>query len=572
MLQQHCGEKQIGFQTSMQMQKDFRMNAKLRVGFLLDSLLLPAWSYTAIERMIDSHHADVVLVVIDRSQTASRAQASSPWLYRIFMAMDEKVFVRGANASVPVDASPMFSKVAIMDVGPLGEDRAQYFSEADAERIRSYQLDVLVKMGFGQFRDDVMSIAEYGIWTYRWGDDAKIEDGLTGFWEVARGWPETGASLQQFSNCGQHGKTLTESWFFTYPYSPARNRNYVLWAAASFLSRQVTRLHQLGGTEYSQEVEENSKTKPEILQSNEIPSSSAILGILAKLMYKNLLEVLRRRFRPDRWELLFCTAPHLEKNISSFQRISPPRDRFWADPHIVYEAPNYYIFVEEYLYRTQRGHISVIEMDQQGNYKQPVTILRKDYHLSFPFVFNWLGHYYMIPESSENKTVDLYECIEFPHRWGHKLTLMKDIKAVDTTVVYRDGKWWLFTAIAEQPAAAPQVELFLFYSDELFTDHWNPHPRNPIVSDVKKARGAGGIFIKDGRLFRPSQYGSSSYGHGFDVNEIVTLSETEYRERTVTEVRPEGSPGIRATHTYASRGNLTVIDAIMRQPKWAKTS
>ncbi len=125
--------------------------------------------------------------------------------------------------------------------------------------------------------------------------------------------------------------------------------------------------------------------------------------------------------------------------------------------------------------------------------------------------------------------------------------------------------------MAEQEAAAPQVELFLFYSRELFTDQWHAHPMNPIVSDVKKARGAGSLFVKDGKLFRPSQHCSKVYGYGFDLNEIVTLSETEYYERTITSIRPDPREKFVAIHTYAHQGNLTVIDALVRRPKWAKT-
>jgi hypothetical protein len=208
-------------------------------------------------------------------------------------------------------------------------------------------------------------------------------------------------------------------------------------------------------------------------------------------------------------------------------------------------------------------------MDCAGNYKKSIPVLQKNYHLSFPSVFEWMDHYYMIPESSANKTIDLYECAHFPCEWQFKMTLMRDIAAVDTTLFYHQGKWWLFTGIAEPEAAGPQFELFLFYSDELFTDQWQPHPLNPIVSDVKKARAAGRIFVKDGRLFRPSQNCSKTYGYGFDINEITDLSETEYCERTVSSVRPTWAKGIIGTHTYAYQKDLTVVDVLTRRFRWA---
>ena len=145
------------------------------------------------------------------------------------------------------------------------------------------------------------------------------------------------------------------------------------------------------------------------------------------------------------------------------------------------------------------------------------------------------------------------------------MTLMADVQAVDTTLLYHESRWWLFTAMAENEGAFPEVELFLFYSDELLTREWTPHPRKPIVSDVKKARPAGRIFARNGKLYRPSQDGSRLYGYGFDLNEILLLSETEYAERTAASVRPHWDRKVLGTHTFTREGQLTVIDALTRR-------
>lgn len=61
-----------------------------------------------------------------------------------------------------------------------------------------------------------------------------------------------------------------------------------------------------------------------------------------------------------------------------FKEIIPPKDRFWADPHVIQADGHYYVFVEEYIYRTRRAHISVIEMDEQGNCQEPIRVLEKN--------------------------------------------------------------------------------------------------------------------------------------------------------------------------------------------------
>jgi hypothetical protein len=121
--------------------------------------------------------------------------------------------------------------------------------------------------------------------------------------------------------------------------------------------------------------------------------------------------------------------------------------------------------------------------------------------------------------------------------------------------------------MAEYAPAVPNVELFLFYKDDLFSGEWMAHPQNPIISDVKSSRPAGSLFVKDGKLFRPSQDCSKAYGYGFDLNEIVVLSETEYQERKEMSVRPNWDKKILATHTFAKLGSLIVIDAFSRTRK-----
>jgi hypothetical protein len=207
-------------------------------------------------------------------------------------------------------------------------------------------------------------------------------------------------------------------------------------------------------------------------------------------------------------------------------------------------------------------------MDPQGNIESPVPVLEKPYHLSYPFVFPWQGKYYMVPESAQNRTIDLYECVQFPHKWQFKMNLMKDVWAVDTTLLHHKGKWWMFTAIADNEGSFPQVELFLFFSDELLTGKWNRHPMNPIVSDVKKARPAGRLITQEGKILRPSQDCSKMYGYGFDLNEVTVLSESEYEERIISSIRPPGGEKIQGTHTLTEAGGLKMIDVFTRRRKF----
>jgi hypothetical protein len=297
----------------------------------------------------------------------------------------------------------------------------------------------------------------------------------------------------------------------------------------------------------------------------ERPPKLSVFLLIAKLFTEKIIRIYQKILFLDQWYLMFDLSKPQSMSFHKFRKIIPPKDRFWADPHAIQLNGHYFVFVEEYIYKNRKGHISVIEIDKQGNYKDPVKVLEKEYHLSYPFVFQCDGRYYMLPESAGNKTVELYECLEFPNTWKLKMNLMENVNAVDTTLFYYRGKWWLFAGMQEDEAPLPLAKLYLFFSSRLFTRDWTPHPLNPIEPDVTKARPAGKLFLKDGKIIRPSQNCSKAYGYGFYLNEVLRLSEDEYSEKTVASVRPDWDRKILGTHTYAGEGQLTLIDAFTRR-------
>jgi hypothetical protein len=210
----------------------------------------------------------------------------------------------------------------------------------------------------------------------------------------------------------------------------------------------------------------------------------------------------------------------------------------------------------------------VLTLDADGAVGSPVPIIERPYHLSYPHVFNWRGDYYLVPESKQNGTIEVYRCTQFPYRWELATVLMDNVAAVDATLLEHGGRWWLFANMVENAGASSWDELFLFSADSPLSRQWTPHPLNPIVSDVKRARPAGPTFTRNGRLFRPSQNCARRYGYSFNINEITELTLTGYQERLVETVEPNWDTRIFATHTFASEHGLTVIDGMKRFWRW----
>lgn len=537
---------------------------KLKIGLLLDSFNVPAWVYSVVQRVVNGNSGKFTLVILNDDSGKSNKTKRNASIYSIFNRIDEKLFTKKPDPFAPKSIAKLLPDVPVIKVCPKQNGDVSCLSEADIITISGYKLDILIRFGFDSLQLETLNASKYGTWFYYHGDDRIMRGGPPGFWEVVENWPETSSALLASGGKFSPKRVLFRSYFMTYPLSPARHRSYYFWATLSFLPRQLDLLQLLGEEKYCQETEKFNTAPLHEIKGYEAPSNGLAIISVAKIIARLVKEFFKRFFYANQWFLLFSLKKDASNNFKEFIKLIPSKEKFWADPHVIQVNGKYYIFIEEFLSSKNKGHISVIELDELGNWSMPVTVLEKDYHLSYPFVFKWNDKFYMVPESVANKTIDLYECVEFPYKWNFKQCLMANVSAVDTTLIHYSDKWWLFTAMAENEAAVPNVELFLFYTDNLFDGKWNAHPQNPIVSDVKSARSAGSLFVKDGKLFRPSQDCSKVYGYGFDLNEIVVLTETEYRERTMSSIRPNWDKRILATHTFANCGNLTVID-VFRQ-------
>lgn len=53
--------------------------------------------------------------------------------------------------------------------------------------------------------------------------------------------------------------------------------------------------------------------------------------------------------------------------MGALQTLTPPMDRYWADPFPIQVGNHYYLFHEELLFATGKGSIVVTVVDDKGN-------------------------------------------------------------------------------------------------------------------------------------------------------------------------------------------------------------
>ena len=178
----------------------------------------------------------------------------------------------------------------------------------------------------------------------------------------------------------------------------------------------------------------------------------------------------------------------------------------------------------------------------------------------------------MCPETSENRDIRIYRCIDFPLKWQLEKIAMSGLSAVDTMLFERGGKWWMFTNI--DPAETGEIcsELYIFSAASPFADTWQPHAKNPVLFDATCARN-GGLLVDGSELFRVSQrQGFDRYGKGSQINQVLTLSDEAYEECCVARIDPVFRKGLLGTHHLHSRDGITVFDSLAETTARASAS
>jgi hypothetical protein len=150
--------------------------------------------------------------------------------------------------------------------------------------------------------------------------------------------------------------------------------------------------------------------------------------------------------------------------------------------------------------------------------------------LSYPYVFKSEGEYYLIPESFEDNSIRLYKADDFPTKWSYVKTLVEGRDYVDNSIVFYNGKWWLFSSVTSNDT------LYLHYADSL-SGPWQEHPQSPVVvDDVHKARPSGRLLIFDGKLYRFTMDVNPPIGtHQVMAYEITEITPSSYSEKLAQE-------------------------------------
>lgn len=531
------------------------MDKKLNIGFILHGDFLPIWYAETISSCMKEIDGNNLFIRLPNSED----KASFPLLYKAFLQFEERWFHPAYDAQKLVTVDEIIGSNQSVRFHPV---EGYVLEGRDVDELKTFELDLLYTIGFdASINENLSQAARLGLWYVQFGFDAYRNTATPAFWEVMDNAPVAGSYLLMRKD----GKDfiLYEGTTITVPFSVKNTFNAIAWKSSSYFVHRARTLAEL--------PDHFSKRFGGLFvpatQKRTLPGNFQMAFLFARNIKRYLAYKRKLKSGKERFTLLHAQQPFSIATFhkAEFKSLKLPNGVFYADPFVIHHNGINYVFFEEYRYDKQKAHISVIEINQNGKVTTPRLILEKPYHLSYPFVFKLEDEFYMIPETSANRTVELYRAVDFPGQWEFVMNLMDGKELIDCTLFFKDNKWWLFANQTNHPAVSTNDQLFLYYSESLFSPDWKSHPMNPVATHAANCRPAGRIFQMDGKIYRPSQNNASQqYGFGLNISEVEVLNTEEYRERLVVAVHP-GQLDLKAIHHLDFSPSMIVVDGILKE-------
>ncbi|PSC06117.1 formyl transferase [Alsobacter soli] len=262
-------------------------------------------------------------------------------------------------------------------------------------------------------------------------------------------------------------------------------------------------------------------------------------------------------------------APDLFESLSwpatGYTWFQPGPGVYVADPFVVERDGRTHVFCEVFHHADPRGRIGVFTLDRDGVPGPLRIVLERPYHLSYPFVFERDGQVWMIPETYENRSVELYRAVRFPDVWEHEADLCTGVELSDVTIAEHDGRFWMFAA---ETAGGPTTwdALSLFMADH-WRGPWRAHPANPVLIDAQAGRPAGQLVRRGKTLLRPAQDSRTGYGSGLSICRVDRLDPEGYAQTTLSTLRPLGRRDTGA-HTLNVGSGFELVDHCSPMLRW----
>ena len=182
--------------------------------------------------------------------------------------------------------------------------------------------------------------------------------------------------------------------------------------------------------------------------------------------------------------------------------------------------------------------------------------MNKKYHISYPFIFKLNNKFFLTPETSEKKELQIWVSTKFPYKWKLFKKFFKNESVADPTL-FKDKKnnLWLFLNKSIDKFNNHDSELYIYKVQGLF-NKLIEHKKNPVIINSEFARNAGNLFYYKKFLIKPSQINTyEKYGNGVYFLKILKLDLKNFYFKKIKKIN--------LIHHFSNHNNFIAYDKIV---------
>ncbi|MFH5834130.1 formyltransferase family protein [Halalkalibaculum sp. DA384] len=429
----------------------------------------------------------------------------------------------------------------------------EFFPQEDIQWIQSKKPDLLLRFGFGILAGRILNITAHGVWSFHHGDLEKYRGRPPVFWEMLNQENRVGITLQRLEEKLDAGNIIEQG------FVPVARGSFKKTLSLCYRQSVLLLKKALIALEHDNLCYDKPGNLGQVYKN---PNIRQLMILVILLLKAKIAWFLEKAFWSYDWKvgLLNIKAITLEKeNAIEPEWLRGPEKGFFADPSFSPLDDNF-IFVEEWLQNEAKGKITKVNLDNN----EFSVILKEDFHLSFPKVYNVDDSYWLVPEMKENNKQGGYR-LEADNTVAEKnYKTIKGVSGVDPIFYKHNEKWWAFVSPADESSC---YHLNLYHADS-FWGPYTSHSLNPVVIDSYGGRMAGPIYEKKGIMYRFGQRFGKRYGEGIDIFEIEELSKQGYQEKRLGSIVYSGAKKGKGIHSIEFGDGISLVDGYTLKFSW----
>ncbi len=304
-----------------------------KIGILIqDFEKLDNWELRIIDEIKNNPSLELSLLIKDgrnEVKVPKKKNVIGRILFRKQRKIEAKLYKRQYTIVNKDEIVQFLNQIKCIELCPKRQGWLDIFSQKEAEIVKAYHLDIILRHEFNIIRGDILNAAKYGIWSFHHADNSIIRGAPAGFWEIILKQPVIGVTLQQLTSELDGGWVIDKGFYNCY-WSYHKNNTNVLEGSVDILFKNIRLLQQ-----------NKLKLEKSTVYYNRLYSTPSLYFALKYLfkfyphfIAKHLRKVLQTIFgiRYECWTLFIGKGHFLESALFRLKPVKLPKHEFWADP------------------------------------------------------------------------------------------------------------------------------------------------------------------------------------------------------------------------------------------------